>query len=128
MNQRRIWVVTGIGLLFGAALLFTQTAVAQKKTREERREEATQRIAQGLVTGPDDQPVAGAVVQVKDTRTLAVRSFITQQDGMYRFTGLKNDTDYQLSAKSGDLSAGPRSLSIFDNRKEAIVNFKLEKK
>ena len=128
MNQRRFWAITGIGLLFGATLLLTQTAAAQKKTREERREEATQRVAQGLVTGSDDQPVAGAVVQVKDTRTLAVRSYITQQDGMYRFTGLKNDTDYQLSAKFGDLSAGPRTLSIFDNRKEAIVNFKLEKK
>jgi hypothetical protein len=67
-------------------------------------------------------------VQVKDMRTLSVRSFITQQDGMYRFTGLKKDIDYQLSAKAGELAAGPRTLSIFDNRTEAIINFKLEKK
>jgi Carboxypeptidase regulatory-like domain len=123
MTTRRILAGLGIGVL-----LLSSAAVAQKKTREERREEATQRTVQGLVTGPDDQPVAGAVVQVKDMRTLAVRSFITQQDGTYRFTALKVDIDYQLSVKSGDLSAGPRNLSIFDSRKEAIVNFKIEKK
>ena len=77
---------------------------------------------------PDDQPAAGAVVQVKDMRTLQVRSFITQTDGMYHFSGLRADIDYQLTAKSGDLTAGPRTLSIFDNRKDAVMNFKLEKK
>ena len=127
MNVRRLmthrWLV-----IFGVGLMLTSAVFAQKKTREERREEAAQRTVQGLVTGPDDQPISGAVVQVKDMRTLAIRSFITQADGMYRFMALKIDIDYQLSAKSGDLSAGPRSLSIFDARKEAIVNFKLEKK
>ena len=127
MNVRRLmthrWLV-----IFGVGLMLTSAVFAQKKTREERREEAAQRTVQGLVTGPDDQPISGAVVQVKDMRTLAIRSFITQADGMYRFMALKIDIDYQLSAKSGDLSAGPRNLSIFDARKEAIVNFKLEKK
>lgn len=115
-------------LLICLAVAVSGVATAQKKTREERREEATTRSAQGVVTGPDDQPVSGAVVQVKDMKTLQVRSFITQGDGTYHFSGLKNDNDYQLSAKSGDMSAPPRTLSIFDNRKEAIMNFKLEKK
>ena len=71
---------------------------------------------------------AGAVVQLKNSKTLQVRSFITQTDGMYHFSGLRSDIDYQLTAKSGDLTAGPRTLSIFDNRKDAVMNFKLEKK
>ena len=114
--------------IFAVVLLVATALAAQKKTREERREEATTRSAQGLVTGPDDAPIAGAVVQVKDMRTLQVRSFITQNDGAYHFSGLKNDTDYQLTAKSGEMTAPPRTLSIFDNRKEADMNFKLEKK
>ena len=114
--------------ILGVALIFSAGLVAQKKSREERREEANSRAVQGVVTGPDDKPIAGAVVQLKDTRSLQVRSFITQDDGTYHFSGLKGDIDYQLTAKSGDVSVGPKTLSIFDNRKEAIVNFKLDKK
>jgi hypothetical protein len=110
------------------ALILSAGLLAQKKTREERREEANSRAVQGLVTGADDLPASGAVVQLKDMRTLQIRSFITLTDGMYHFSGLRADIDYQLTAKSGEMSAGPRTLSIFDNRKEAILNFKLEKK
>ena len=98
------------------------------RSRQEKREDAATRSALGVVTGADDQPVTGAIVQVKDLRTLQVRSFITQADGAYHFSGLKNDNDYELLAKSGELTAGPRKLSIFDNRKEAVINFKFEKK
>jgi len=118
----RVISILGLVLIFSAGLL------AQKKSREERREEANSRSVQGAVTGPDDKPIVGAVVQLKDTRSLQVRSYITQDDGAYHFSGLKGDIDYQLTAKSGDTSAGPKTLSIFDNRKEAILNFKLDKK
>jgi hypothetical protein len=52
------------------AVLVSSALLGQKKTREERREEATQRSVQGAVTGPDDQPAVGAIVQVKDMRTI----------------------------------------------------------
>jgi hypothetical protein len=71
--------------ILGVALIFSAGILAQKKSREERREEANSRSVQGLVTGPDDKPIAGAVVQLKDTRSLQVRSFITQEDGAYHF-------------------------------------------
>lgn len=103
-------------------------ASGQKKSREERREEANSRSAMGVVTGADDMPAAGAVVQLKDMRTLQIRSFITQADGTYHFYNLKADVDYQLTARSGDATAAPRTLSVFDTRKEAILNFKLENK
>ena len=114
--------------LAAAVMVLCAGLVAQNKSRQERREEANSRAVQGLVAGMDDQPIAGAVVQLKDMRTLQVRSFITQSDGMYHFSGLRADIDYQLTAKSGDVSAAPRTLSIFDTRKDAIMNFKLDKK
>jgi hypothetical protein len=60
-------------------------------------------------------------------RTLQVRSFITQTDGAYKFFGLRPDIDYQLTAHFGDMTAASRTLSIFDTRKEAVMNFKLDK-
>jgi hypothetical protein len=82
----------------------------------------------GLVTGADEMPAVGAIVQLKDMRTLQVRSFITQTDGTYHFYELKADVDYQLSARSNDTVSPVKSLSVFDTRKEAILNFKLEPK
>jgi hypothetical protein len=111
-----------------AAAIVGAPVFGQNKSREERREEANSRSATGLVTGADGMPAAGAVVQLKDMRTLQVRSFITQAEGTYHFYGLKADVDYQLTARSGDATSAPKTLSVFDSRKEAIVNLKLEAK
>ena len=121
-NGVRALAIAAVALVLSAGLF------AQKKTREERREEANSRAVEGQVLLPDEKVAVGAVVQLKDMRTLQVRSFITLDDGKYHFSGLRLDIDYQLTAKSGDFVGGPRTLSIFDNRKDAIINFKLEKK
>ncbi len=113
--------------LAAVALILCGGIFAQKKSREERREEANSRSVMGTVTNPDDKPVSGAVVQLKDMRTLQVRSFITLEDGQYHFSGLRNDIDYELTARSGEMTA-TKKLSLFDNRKEAVLNFKFDKK
>jgi hypothetical protein len=125
----RMQTLAAVALILAAGL-FAQGAglFAQGKTRAEKREEANTRSVMGVVVGPDDQPAVGAVIQLKDMRTLQVRSFITQGDGEYHFSNLRADIDYQLTAKSGDTTAPAKTLSIFDNRKEAVMNFKLEKK
>jgi len=110
-----------------AVLLVSAGLSGQEQTRKEKREEAKLRNVMGMVVDAQEQPVSGAVVQLKDMRTLQVRSFITQTDGAYKFFGLRPDIDYQLTARFGDMTAAPRTLSIFDNRKEAVMNFKLDK-
>ncbi len=114
-------------LMAGAAVILSAGLFGQEQTRKEKREEAKLRSLMGLVVDAQEQPASGAVVQLKDMRTLQVRSFITQNDGQYHFSGLRPDIDYQVTAKFGDLTAAPRTLSIFDNRKEAVMNFKLDK-
>ena len=101
---------------------------AQAQSKKEQREEAQQRGLQGQVTDPDEKPVSGAVVQLKDLRTLQVRSFITQDDGAYHFSGLKVDNDYQVKADYNGLTSGPKTLSVFDSRRTPVINLKLEKK
>src|SRR5579862_6314249 len=105
--------VAGVGLLS-----------AQKKERED----PNIRSLQGQVNDPDEKPVAGAVVQLKDTRTLQVRSFITQENGSYRFSGLRTDTDYEVKADYNGMSSDNKRLSNFDTRKIAVVNLKLNKR
>jgi hypothetical protein len=81
-----------------------------------------------VVTTPDEKPAVGAVVQLKDTKTKQVRSFYTQAKGDYYFHELSTDVDYELTATFQGASSKTRTLSVFDSRKEAIINLKLEAK
>lgn len=84
------------------------------------------RAVTGTVRLPDDSLVEGAVVQLKNTKTMQVRSFITKADGVYQFQGLSTNVDYELKAESKGMSSPTRTLSTFDDRKRAIVHLKLE--
>jgi hypothetical protein len=110
--------------LAGLALALAVVAPAQKKDKSE----ANTRGLTGQVTDASEKPVNGAVVQLKDSRTLQVRSFITQDDGNYHFAGLKLDNDYQVKADHDGESSGWKTLSLFDTRKAPVLNLKLEKK
>ena len=86
------------------------------------------RSVQGVVTSATDQPVVGAVVQLKNTKTLTIRSFITKEHGSYYFHGLSPDIDYELRADYQGASSDTKTLSSFDSRKQATINLKLNKK
>lgn len=85
------------------------------------------RSVKGLVTDEQENPIEGAVVQIKNTKTLQVKSFITDSDGSYYFHGLDTNVDYQLKARSGDVVSRTRTVSTFDDRKEVVYNFELKK-
>jgi hypothetical protein len=115
---------TALALIAIFALSFGAFAQGQKKKN---RDDSNTRIVQGIVTDPADAPVPGAVVQLKDTKTLQVRSFYTQPDGTYHFAGLSTNVDYELKAEKSGSSSGTKTLTVFDSRKTAIINLKLNK-
>jgi hypothetical protein len=110
------------------ALLVVACAGLLPAQKNKDKEDPTVRSLQGQVSDPDDKAVSGAVVQLKDTRTLQVRSFITQEAGEYRFSGLRADTDYEIKAEYNGMSSDTKRLSNFDARKIAMINLKLNKK
>ena len=101
-------------------LLCAGTARAAKKD-----ENANVRTVQGVVNSAQGEAVNGAVVQLKNVKTLQIRSFITRDNGSYYFHGLNTDVDYQLRADYNGASSGDKTLSSFDNRKTAVMNLKL---
>lgn len=86
----------------------------------------TEKSVSGVVTDASGSPVAGAVVQLKNTKTLQVRSFIAKENGEYYFHGLSTDVDYELKADSNGKSSGSRTLSSFDSHAEATVNLQVK--
>ena len=120
-TRRLVW-------LTAAAMLCAAFGWAQsyKDTYGKKVENHT-RSVQGVVTGADEKPVPGAVVQLKNTKTLQIRSFITQDNGTYYFHELSTDVDYELRADYHGASSGTKSLSSFDSRKQATLDLKLKK-
>ncbi len=90
-------------------------------------DDASPRSVQGTVTDSGDKPAEGAVVQLKDTKSLQIRSFVTRADGMYHFHGLSSNVDYELKAEHQGASSGAKTLSSFDSRKSAVINLKMGK-
>lgn len=109
-------------VVWAAVLMLALSAFGQKSPQ------TNTRSVQGVVTDASDAPVERAVVQMKDTKTLQIRSFITRQDGTYHFHGLSPDVDYELKADYQGASSDSRTLSSFDSRKEAVINLKVSAK
>ncbi len=88
----------------------------------------TMRSIEGTVRDLHGAPVPGAVVLLKDLKSLQVRSFIAQNDGKYHFYGLSTDINYQVRAESPEMTSSVKSVSVFDSHRRITVNLKLKKK
>jgi protocatechuate 3,4-dioxygenase beta subunit len=112
-----------------AALLLATAAVAQSSPRnssEDRKNESQLRSLQGQVMGRKDAPLPEAVVYLKNTKTLAVRTFIANQNGEYQFNALAPNVDYELYAEYNGKKSDTKTLSAFDNRAKAFMNIKID--
>ncbi|HEY3743334.1 MAG TPA: carboxypeptidase-like regulatory domain-containing protein [Bryobacteraceae bacterium] len=114
-------------VLITAAAISLSLSAQEGMTRKQKKEEATKRTLEGLVTGANEEAAVGAVVKLKDLKSLSVRSFITKDDGMYHFSGLSMNDDYQVWADFTGLTCKPRNLSVYDSRKKPRLDLKLEK-
>lgn len=114
-------VVLGLALAFSPLV---PQALAQGKKKGE---DKTVRSVSGTVTDASGQAISGAVVHLKDTKTLQVRSFITKDDGSYAFHGLSTNVDYELKAEYRQSESDARTLSVFDSRNKVVINLKLKK-
>lgn len=81
----------------------------------------------GQVTNSAGQPLPEAIVFLKNTKTLAVKTFIAEQDGTYHFHGLSPNVDYELYAEYHGQRSDVRTVSQFDSRSELTIHLKIKK-
>ena len=85
------------------------------------------RLITGVVEDPEGALVEGAVVRIKDVKTLEVRSFITLEDGSYRFHGLNLDNEYELQATHDGRESKTRRISVFNDQPKLNITLRLNK-
>jgi hypothetical protein len=110
--------------LVSLLLIFFATA----STAQDAKHEAQLRTVRGVVLDKSETPIAASVVFLKNTRTNAVRSYISDETGNYRFSGLDPNADYEIHAEKDDAKSQTRTVSSFDGRKDIVLNLKIDKK
>ena len=108
------------------ALLMAFSAMAT--AAQDNKREAQLRTVRGVVTDKSETPIPASVVFLKSTRTNAVRSYITDENGNYRFSGLDPNADYEIHAEKDGAKSQTRTVSSFDSRKDIVLNLKMDKK
>jgi hypothetical protein len=110
---------------FAWVLLFAFVALAGITAQKN---QAQLRTVRGTVVDRQDIPVSAAVVYLENRKTKVIRTLITDDHGIYRFSGLDPNVDFEIHAElNGDTSIN-RTISTFDTRNEIVIELKLNKK
>jgi hypothetical protein len=112
--------------LLSLIVLLTALVIVPAFAQKKEKEKPNERSVSGMVLDKADNPLEGAVVQLKDMKTLQIRSFITRADGRYRFNGISTEVDYELRATLKGKASNTRTLSTFDSRKAPSMTLKIE--
>jgi hypothetical protein len=114
--------------LFVLLVLFMAFPAAAQQTKDEKKAEAQLRTVHGLVEDKDEDPVPASVVYLLNVKTQAVRTSFADEKGLYRFSGLDPNVDYEIHAEHEDVTSSTRTISSFDSRRDIEVNLKVTRK
>ncbi|HXN24825.1 MAG TPA: carboxypeptidase-like regulatory domain-containing protein [Candidatus Dormibacteraeota bacterium] len=114
-------------LKFAFLVILVALATAPLVYAQGKKSETQLRTVHGRVLDKDDTPVSDGVVFLKNTRTQTVKTYISDEGGNYRFSGLDPNADYQIHAEREGMASNTRSISSFDSRKDIELNLKLQK-
>ena len=123
--MKRLTTIAAI-LLASGALLAVPTAEATAVFQRGAQGEA--RTLVGHVVNDREQPLAKAIVYLKNTKNLAIKTYISEPDGTFRFSGLTPNIDYEVYAEHEGARSDTKTLSGFDSRKQVSVTLKIKGK
>lgn len=108
--------------LAGLVVVFSMTALQAEQKRD-----TAPRGVSGRVLNAEGLPLEKAVVYLKDTKSLAIRSYITQEDGTFRFNALSPNVDYEIYADYEGARSQVKTLGAFDERAQPQFTLKIKR-
>jgi len=123
--MKRLTTIAAILLAFGA-LLVVPTAGAT--TVFQRGAQGEARTLVGHVVDDREQPLQKAIVYLKNTKNLAIKTYISEPDGTFRFSGISANIDYEVYAEHNGARSDTKTLSGFDSRRQVNMTLKIKGK
>ena len=121
--MKRLWLIAAVAGLLAGACAAPSRALGSAAMSDK---EPQVRTLMGAVINQQEKPLSGAIVYLKNSKTMAVKSFIVGQDGSYRFNALSSNVDYEVYAEHNGKRSDAKTLSSFDSRKTAYINLKIK--
>ena len=110
-----------------AFAIFVATS-ASNSAQNNKKGEVELRTIHGSVVDSSETPAPTSVVYLMNSKTQAVRTYIADDTGNYRFSGLDPNVDYQIHAEHNDSASSTHTISSFDTRKDIALTLKLSAK
>jgi hypothetical protein len=112
-------------LVFAIAAIFPIASVLPVSARQK---DSQVRTVHGGVLDKSDNIVNGGIVYLQNKKTQVIRTYISDQDGQYTFSGLDPNVDYDIHAEMNGLTSITKTISSFDARKDIVLTLKLDRK
>jgi hypothetical protein len=122
--MKRLTAMAAVLLAVGASLA-VPTAGA---TALFQRGQGEARTLVGHVVDDREQPLQKAIVYLKNTKSLAIKTYISEPDGTFRFSGLAPNIDYEVYAEHQGARSDTKTLSGFDSRRQVNMTLKIKGK
>ncbi|HXW54344.1 MAG TPA: carboxypeptidase-like regulatory domain-containing protein [Candidatus Cybelea sp.] len=111
------------------ALLFLAVWCSfESHARAQDQKEPELRTVHGSVIDKAENPVPSSIVYLKNLKTQSVRTYIADDTGDYRFSGLDPNVDYEIHAEHNDMESATRTISSYDSRRDINLPLKLSHK
>ncbi len=104
-------------IIVALVLCFATALAAQSQSRS----------LSGKVLDSSDRGIPKAIVYLKNTKTLVIKTYIADQDGGFHFPGLSQNLDYELYAESDGKRSDTKTVSSFDTRNKLQINLRISK-
>jgi hypothetical protein len=115
--------------LFPLALIVALgVAASLPSAAQDKKGDAQLRTIRGTVLDKDETPTPSGVVYLLNVKTQAVKTYIADEAGNYRFSGLDPNVDYEVHAEHNDMTSATRTISSFDSRRDVELVLKLSHK
>ena len=122
--MRRLTAIAAVLLVAGASV----AVLTAGATELFQRGQGEARILVGNVVDDREQPLQKAIVYLKNTKNLAIKTYISEPDGTFRFSGLAPNIDYEVYAEHEGARSDVKTLSGFDNRRQVSMTLKIKGK
>ena len=119
---------SGFVVAMAQILTMAMIAAALAAAVPAQEKEAQVRTVHGTVVDKDGNNVATGVVYLKNLKTQDIRTYISDETGQYRFSGLNPNVDYEIHAERNGDASSTKKISSFDSRKDIVITLKLDQK
>jgi len=103
-------------------------ACAMPAVGQDKKADSQLRTIHGSVIDQAETPVPTSVVYLLNVKSQAVKTYIADDTGSYRFSGLDPNSDYEIHAEHADLQSSTRTVSSYDSRRDVEIILKLSHK